>query len=180
MTPGVRRAWLWTAATGGAALAVVLLWRFGVLEQAWQGIVDGGTFVAERYGIDLRAAIGGFALAEAVYVGSIVVMLHEAGTRHVQWRDIRHFKLRDLRLGSPRMMFWLTVNRMSWIVYWTMIIVVTWSRVPWWATAAAFADNVSTVFWWVVAVAGLKLPWWNRGKAASDADARRRDSGIQK
>lgn len=167
-----RRAYFLAATAAGIALATLLMWRFGVLTWAWRGIVEGGTFVAGRYGIDLRAAIGGFALAEVVYLGSIVVMLHEAGTRHVHWDDIRHFSLRHLRLGTRRMMFWLTVNRMSWIVYWTAIIIVTWGRVPWWATTAAFADNASTVFWWMVAAAGLKMPWWNRGKAAHEGGGR--------
>jgi hypothetical protein len=151
----------WIAAAA-VLLGLLLLWRFGVLASAWEAIERGGHFVAVQYGIDLRLTVAGFATAQIVYIWSVAMMLKEAGKTDVTWRDIRRFKLRDLKLGNSRMMAWLAVNRMSWIVFWTVIIVVTWGRVPWWATTAAFADNASTVFWWVVAAAGLNLPWWNR------------------
>jgi hypothetical protein len=153
---------MWAIAAFIALLAALVLWRLGVLGSMWDGVERGGRFVAEQYGLDLRWTVAGFATAQAVYIWAVVMMLHEAGTKHVSWGDVRRFSLRDLKLGSPRIMWWLTVNRMSWIVFWTAIIVITWGRVPWWATTAAFADNASTVFWWVVAAAGLNLPWWNR------------------
>jgi hypothetical protein len=107
----------------------------------------------------------GFVVAEALYIWTIAMMLASAGRSH-DWSDIRSFRIRELRLDTPRMLMWWWLNRAVWAVFWGVIIVVTWGRVPWWATAAAAVDIAVNLFWGVVIAFGIKLP--ERHRAARE------------
>ncbi len=153
----------WAAGLLGGGVIVVLLWQAGALAFVWAGAVAGSRYVSSRFGLDPALTLAGFATAEAVYVGSIVLMLREAGRSHA-WRDIRRFRARDLRLGTPRMLVLWWLNRASWVVFWTAVLAASWGRVPAWVSAVPVADIAIALFWGLVVTVGLRMPWWREDR----------------
>jgi hypothetical protein len=151
-----------------AAAAVALAATGG-----WRWLADAAiataALVHERYGIDIPLALALFGLGEIVFCCSIGAMLAETG-KQVSWHNIHEFKLRSLHLGSKRMLRWLWVNRLSWVVPWLVVIVMSLGRVPWWATGAAMVEVGMTLGLGILVSLGLRLPWWNeRGVSLEEA-----------
>lgn len=153
-----------------AVAVVALVLVAGVLQVsgAWQWILTAALALAKsvnsRHGINLPFALMLFGIGEIVFCGSIAMMLLEAG-QQVTWRQIRTFKIRSLNLGSPRMAYWLWVNRASWIAPWLVVIVMSMGRVPVLATIAAMGEVAATFGVGVLLSFGLKMPWWNEDSA---------------
>ena len=144
-----------------AAVAAVVIVLFGVTRWGWaEAAVQTAEAAHRDYGVDVPLALALFGVGEVVFIGSVAMMLREAGSR-VTWRRIHAFKIRSLNLGSPRMTVWLWINRASWVVPWVIVILLSLGRVPWWATAAALAEVGATLGLGIVLTLGLKLPWWN-------------------
>lgn len=124
---------------------------------AWEWILAVALALAQsvnsRYGINLPLALTLFGIGEIVFCGSIAMMLLEAG-QQVTWRQIRTFKIRSLNLGSPRMAYWLWVNRVSWIAPWLVVIVMSMGRVPVLATITGARKNLGGL----LSVHGIEHP----------------------
>lgn len=143
------------------AMAAVTLAVVGVLRWDWgQFVVETAEAVNKKYGVSIPLAVALFGIGELLFIGSVAMMLKEAGTK-VTWHNIHAFKLKDLNLGSRRMTAWLWVNRASWVVPWVIVILLSLGKVPWWATAAALTEVGVTLALGIVLTLGLKLPWWN-------------------
>lgn len=93
----------------------VVLWTSGLLGLVWAELLQLAEHIHERYGIDVPLAIALFGVGELVFCGSVAMMLRELGQR-ASWSNVRRFDFKHLELGSRRMVFWLWVNRLSWIV----------------------------------------------------------------
>lgn len=143
------------------AVLLLMLFITGVVQWDWgHSVVHMAQSVHDTYGIDIPVAIGFFGVGEALFVVSVAMMLREAGGQ-VTWGNIRAFKMKNLNLGSRRMLGWLWVNRLAWIVPWVLVIVVSLGKVPWWATLAALGEAGATFAVGMVISLGLRLPWWN-------------------
>jgi hypothetical protein len=153
-----------TIATLGVVVFLVALFVMGVVRWDWgRFIVETAQQAHEDYGINIPLAIALFGVGEVVFIGSIAMMLKVAGEQ-VTWSSVHAFKLKNLNLGSRRMAMWLWVNRLSWIVPWLVIIAMSITKVPWWATLAALGEVAVTFSVGVVISLGLRLPWWNGGE----------------
>jgi hypothetical protein len=142
------------------AVLVAALWTTGAWVPIWTSLRSLAETIHARYGIDVPFAIVLFGIGELVFCFSIAMMLKEAGD-NVSWRSIKSFKIKELNLGSRRMMGWLWLNRLSWVVPWLIVISMSMHRVPWWATLAGLAEVGSTLLLGIAVTAGFKLPWWN-------------------
>ena len=140
----------------GMAVAFTLLIATDVCRWMWNSVAHVGNFVYQRYGIDLPLALVLFGVGELLFCGSIAMMLKEAGEK-ITWRGVRLFRIRDLNLGSRRMMGWLWLNRLSWIVPWLVVIAMSIGRVPWWATAVALGEVGATLSLGIFVSLGLQL-----------------------
>lgn len=148
----------------GLAIAVAVLSASGLADSIWLELRQLAQTVHDRYGINIPLALILFGVGEAVFCASVVMMLHELGQK-ASWRSVRRFDFKHLELGSRRMMFWLWVNRLSWIVPWLVVIGMSVSKVPWWATLLALAEVGSTFLLGLAVTYGFKLPWWNTANA---------------
>ncbi len=151
-------------------LASLLLASLGAWGWIWGEVQQVAAEVHQRYGVDLPAAMALFAVGEVLFLGSIAMMLREAGQR-VTWKKLHEFKIRDLNLGSRSMMGWLWVNRLSWIVPWLVVIAMSWGHVPWPVTTAALAEVAATFALGMLVSLGLRLPWWNSERSKQPGDA---------
>ena len=136
------------------------LWSSGWWRPLWDSLEMLARSVHDRYGIDVPFALALFGVGEVLFCLSAAMMLRETG-RNVSWRAIHSLDFKHLNLGSRRMMGWLWLNRLSWIVPWLVVIAESIGKVPWWATVAAALEAGSTFLLGVVISFGLKLPWWN-------------------
>lgn len=145
-------------------LLATLLYLTGAMASAWGWLRDSGRQISERYNLDITATIIAFALAEAVYVATVAGLLVEAG-KGSGWSEISRFRIRDIKLDTPRLMAWWWANRAVWAAFWGAIIAITWGRVPWWATGAAAVDIAVNLAWGVVIAFGIRLPGRSRAKS---------------
>lgn len=149
-----------------SAVLIAMYW-----DSLQQLLVTTAQHVHGDYGIDVGLSLALFGIGEVFFIASIALMLREVG-ESISWSAIRKFKIRDLNLGSPRMVALLWVNRASWVIPWLVVIAMSIGRVPWWATGAALVEVGSTLALGVLLTAGLRLPWWNNpSEGAADAKA---------
>lgn len=158
-----RRGLAWAAAVVVIVALVCGAWALGFADF----LLATANHVHERYGIDLGIAASLFVTGEILFCVSIAMMLRELG-KQVTWASIREFKFHELQLGSRRMVGWLWVNRLSWVVPWLIVAGMSISKVPLWATGAALVEVGLTLAVGIAITAGLRLPWWNQ---VSEGDA---------
>ncbi len=126
----------------------------------------------EKYSIDPYLVALMFGIAEIFFNLGIVIMLWFSGARHIRWRTICKFKIRKFKidLRNRGALFGLWMNRISWIIPLSYVLIRGWNKFPWWVEALILLEIVITL---AIGVGVLELVKHRKKRGLSPTEGER-------
>ena len=84
----------------------------------------------EKFGLNIKIVSAIFVIAEVFFNFGIVLMILGSGVLKVSWKDIRGFKLSNVKLEGRLVYAGFLINRIAALLPWLYILFVSNSKLP--------------------------------------------------